>query len=451
MKTNFKLDNSQLTDDGKYVFKTGLIFRAGEYEDKNFTMTPEELVSAEAGFSPVPLDIEHIDNLGKLTGNLGTLEAVYTSEDGEALYGTAKIPVWLNDLYVKDDEEIKVSCTWGREDKSLKKLALVDKPRVSDAALFAAFTKDQIDSNPEKTGESVNAFFAWVVENEVDFKDKTWDGDYLIQQVHDITARGGAVCTESKDKAKFVSKKESATIQKMHDMAVSSGAKCRFMGDNVLYKDEPSSEKTNTFGRTIMKFKDIKAWFTDAPDEVIEKLDQEFSGNKDDAEKTALETKVRELTAKLEAKAVETPAEEKKEEFSQVDPEKEELLKKVAELEKRNMVADAEKFADKLVSDEKIVPASKEAVIALFMQAATDDAGSQATEVRFSDEKVAKTRTEVLTALFDSFEAKKLTEEELAGKNVLNFSKETKSTTDVNAAKELAKNYAAKVNKKAGK
>ncbi|HNC59272.1 MAG TPA: hypothetical protein PLP33_27845 [Leptospiraceae bacterium] len=455
----FKLDTTKLTDDGNYVLKTGLIFRAGEYEDKNFTMTPEEIIDAEAAFEEVPLDIEHNENMGLLEGELGSLVAVQASENGEELYGTAKIPLWLDTLNKKKSENqensnFKVSCTWDRKDKKLKKLAIVKNPRVSDAALMAAFTEDKINKSPDTLNESVAAFFSWAKENEsAHFGEKTWDGKWTMQSVHDSMARSGAICKQNKAKkaeAEFVSKEESVAIQKMHDLAVENGAKCSFIDEKWANysKDEASSKKTNKFGRKLMTFKDIKAFFQNAPDDVVEELDSKFNSEGEDAEKKALKLKVAELTSKLAEK------EEKPENFSketEVDAEKEQLKLQVAQLQKRNLESDAEKFADNLIKDNKIKPVSKEAVIAMFMQATTDDGAVTATEVNFSNDKVCKTRVEVLAEFFSSLEGHKLTTEELAAKkpNVLTFGKGDSDApqTDVKAAVEATKAYAEQRNK----
>lgn len=476
MNTNFNLSESKLSDDGKYVLKTGLIFRAGDYKDKDFSMTAQEIKDAEAAFEACPIDVEHVDNLGILDGKLGTLTAVASANNGEELYGTAKIPVWLNELNKDEhgnDLPFRVSSTIDRKSKKIKKLAIVKNPRVSDAALMAAFTENQIKVNPdpENVAETVGAFFSWAKDSgKAMFADQTYHGKWAMQDVHDQMARAGAICTKPKDdkakmsvndserKVEFVSKEESAAIQKMHDLAVSCGGKCSFIDEEwAMYsKDDKTSSDTN-FGRKNM-IKEFGKWLKGQPDEVLEKLEADFSGNDDDAEKVALKAKVAELTAKVNTKVEEKVEEKKAEEFKAeevaVDPEKEELKKIVAELQSRNLKLDAEKFAEDLIKDSKIVPASKEAVIAMFMQATEDDRAKPATEVNFSNEKVCKTRTEVLAEFFATSEVHNLSKEELAGKNVLNFNKGTgieKETVDFAKLQEEAKAeaiaYAQKRNK----
>lgn len=468
-KADFKLDNTRLSEDGNHVFKTGLIFRAGNYEDKNFVMTPEEIIDAETSFQAVPVDIEHNENMGMLEGELGQLIAVHASDDGEELYGTAKIPVWLDNLSKKQnngsDSSYRVSCTWDRGEKKLKKLAIVKNPRVSDAALMAAFTQDKIEKNPEKVAETVTAFFSWVKDSGTTaFADQTYEGKWAMQEVHDSMARKGAICTKPKDekaemavnaddvKVEFVSKEESVAIQQMHDLAIANGAKCSFIDEKwaCYSEDEDISSVKTKPGRKNM-IKEFGKWLKGQSDDVLNELDEKFSGSSDNdsTELKALKAQVVELTAKVEQAGVKTVEDVKASAESEIDVEKENLKKQVADLQKRNLLSDAEKFAETAVRDCKVLPASKEAVIALFMQAVNDDATTTATEVNFSDDKVCKTRVEVLEAFFGSLDAHKLTTEELATKNpnVLKFGKGADDATDVAAAVTATKAYAEKRNK----
>lgn len=470
MDTKFNLSQSELVDDGKYVLKTGLIFRAGKYEDKNFSMTPEEIVDAESAFQPVPIDVEHVENMGILEGKLGSLVAVYASENGEELYGTAKIPTWLNDLNEDENKELKVSCTWDRKNKKLQKLAIVKKPRVSDAALMAAFAHNEIKTSPETTNQTVETFFSWLKDSKTDaeFKDRTYDGTWILQDVHNMMARAGAICTKPKkdskaemavsdsERAEFISKEESVAIQKMHDMSIEMGAKCHFMDEkwaNYSVDDKSSSDKTKIGRKNNMgNWKSFIDFFKGLSDEDVEKLQSEFSVTEPDQEKEELKRQVAKLTEKLteKEKAVDTGGSNFNKE--EVDEEKVQLKKQVAELQKRNLNSDAHKFAENLINDNKILPASKEAVIAMFTQAHQDDQAIAANEVNFSNDKTAKTRMEVLAEFFGSLESTTLTKEVLAAKspNVLSFSKGDDSTdfAKVTAdAKAKAKEYAEKRNK----
>lgn len=463
---DFGLTDRKLTKDGKHVLKTGLIFRAGEYKDKNFTMTPEELIEAEAAFQPVPIDVEHIHNLGVLNGKLGTLEAVTTSDDGYELYGTAKIPVWLDDLA---GDALKVSCTWGRDNKQLAKLAIVQNPRVSDAALFAAFTANEIEEHPEATAQTVKEFFSWVVENETTTfaNKKTWDGKSVIQGVHDMLARSGAVCAKADKKGKdtemsedavgaeFISKEEQTVMQKMHDIALKAGAVCYFLDErpsHVGYNTNDAS--TASEGKNMTWREKVIAVLNGMPEEELATttVDNSVEVKPEvpvvDAEKEELIRQLAEYKAKEEAaanvvseevKASEEPAEEV------VDEEKIRIIEELNAYKTAAKAKEAKEFAESLVKDSKILPASTEAVAALFAQAVEDDAKFAATVVKFGegDEvKEVSSRADLLREFFALLPADtKLTADTV---NVLNFKKaSTERNVDEEAA-EQAKAFIAK-------
>lgn len=461
----FKLTARKLSDDGKHVFRTGKIFNAGEYKDKGFTMTPEEIIEAEANFSPVQIDLEHHDNLSFVTGKLGTLESIVASEDGEELFGTVKIPLWLDDL--NDKDQIDVSCTWGKEDKLLKKLAFTDNPRVSDAALFAAFTANEVKENPDKTSDSVLTYFNWIVENEVKFKDYTgtYDGLSVLQGIHNQTARAGAICTEPpkdskakmaiepSDKVEFVSKEESAAIQKMHDLSTSSGGQCYFMpnsgGLSYYSKDDSKSSKTKEKKMTL------KERFNKFFDSVEQEEDVEVVENAKtvDPEVTALKTQVAQLSATIEANAKKEVVE------VVVDTEKEELKKTVAELSKkaaeqeaRVLNAEATAFAESVISENKLKPESKAFAVEIFKILASDDKTGKV-EVKFSDDKTVDSRIQLFKDFVATIIPHNLTKEELIGfkAGVLNVKDNKEVATDAKKvsedAKKQAKEFAVKFNK----
>ncbi len=478
MNKEFNLTESKVTPDGKFVLKTGLIFRAGKYEDKDFEMSPEELIAAESNFSPVPLDLGHYDDLPIIDGKCGTLDAVHSSEDGQELFGTAKIPKWLDDLNVDEKGNrlpYKVSCTWSKSDKQLKKLALVRNPRVSDASLFAAFAENEIKENPKDTevaNKLLSGFFSLVSNKEFS---GTWVGKDLLQWIHDKTAAAGAICTEMEDdksemsskgkKVKFVSKEESATIQELHDMAVKSGAKCTFVEDNVMGRswtmyskdDKPSSDKT---GRNKNMFKEFKDWIKGQPDEVLDKMDAEFSGDSDEVKElkrqlaeankalAAKETPKVEEPAKLSAEKVEEKVETPNPEVAELKAKLDAAEAALKETKEKAAFSDAEKIAEDYIKENKITPATKEAVTALFHQAVKDDAATSI-EVTFSDDSKAVSRVEVLKAFFSKLEGHNLTREELVTKkaNVLNF-KEGEKGVDIAEAKNLAIEFAKAENEK---
>jgi hypothetical protein len=121
---------------GEMVVRRGKIFEAGEYADKDFLCTIEDLVVAASAFVPVQNDLEHTPTI--LSDKLGSLLNVTLSEDNSELYGEVEIPRWLHDAI--GDAPIKSSLSWDRETMQIVGNALVLEPRVSDAALMSAYT-----------------------------------------------------------------------------------------------------------------------------------------------------------------------------------------------------------------------------------------------------------------------------------------------------------------------
>lgn len=143
-------------EDGEWVeYPDSLLFRAGEYEQKSYSMTPEELWAAAEQFEPVPNELEHVNTEGTATildGKLGGVEAVRLSDDGQELRGTVKIPRWLDAIW--DAPAKRVSCVWDRGTKTLSGLGLVVKGHVPDAALMAAFAESAAFTPRKTTPES---------------------------------------------------------------------------------------------------------------------------------------------------------------------------------------------------------------------------------------------------------------------------------------------------------
>lgn len=135
----FRLKEPPVREGDALVYRPAKVFRAGDYPDKNFSLTPTELRAAAAKFDqPINVDLEHTAT--PLDGHLGKLVAVEASDDGSKLQGILAVPRWLNDIL----PNAKLSATWDRASKTLVGLALVRNPRVSDAALFTAFSVDQV-------------------------------------------------------------------------------------------------------------------------------------------------------------------------------------------------------------------------------------------------------------------------------------------------------------------
>jgi hypothetical protein len=130
-----EIDASPVAAEQSSVRRAGKIFECGEYTDKAFSLTEEEADAAIASFTPVPADYEHVS--GPLDGQLGVLVAV--RREGRELYGEAEVPAWLDRLLPAGKR--KISLAWDRATKRINGWGWVTNPRISDAALMAAFSE----------------------------------------------------------------------------------------------------------------------------------------------------------------------------------------------------------------------------------------------------------------------------------------------------------------------
>jgi hypothetical protein len=128
---SFSLDEAEFA--GDEVILKGKVFEAGEYPDKNFSITPGEMQQAVAEFSPVSNDLEHKRTI--LDGKIGQLRSVIAK--GKELIGEVAVPKWFYDAVGK--EPIKASLAWNTQTKRIIGNGLVINPRVPDAQLVAAF------------------------------------------------------------------------------------------------------------------------------------------------------------------------------------------------------------------------------------------------------------------------------------------------------------------------
>jgi len=116
------------------ITRTGKLFTAGDYPDKQFSLTEEELTAAIEHFAPVAANLQHRESL--LDGKLGGLQKVW--RQGKELFGEIQIPAWLHETV--GSEPIKPSLEWDRATKRICGLAYVVSPRIADAALMSAFS-----------------------------------------------------------------------------------------------------------------------------------------------------------------------------------------------------------------------------------------------------------------------------------------------------------------------
>lgn len=423
----FNLNKKRVTDDG-YVIRDGFIFEAGNYEDKNFHLTPEELLAASTDFKPVPLNLEHIKT--RFDGRLGLLHSIKPSEDAYKLFGEVKLPKCVDESL--GDEPIKVSCEWDRENKRLVGLAITTRPRIKDAVLMSAFSETLVQAGKEEKVAFAESLAAFEMEYDTD---RTWAGQEILQMVHDRLASAGAICSPSEE-AEFISQKEASAIQKMHDLAVKEGkAKCYFVPANYSEKVEKKEmtlvERIKTlFNDALEKAEKDEATVvaddkTVANDGKLQALEAKFNTDLEafKAEQTAKYNEIVEannkLQAELDARAQEV---EKFSKAADVNVEKTKTEKAVAKVEE-------------LITAGKILPAKREKLVAVFTALSnTDDSVKFAADGKDID---------VVDVLFSVFEAdNSLKEEALNGSQVLNGGQEGDDNSHVERAKAWAKkNY----------
>ncbi len=119
--------------DDVFVTYEGKVFEAGEYPDKQFSISEEELEARTRTFNGVDLDLEHSPFRDLLGHRLGRLEKVW--RDGRDALGRLSVPRWLHELC---GGKLQTSLTFDR-DKNIVGCALTLSPRIADAEVVAAF------------------------------------------------------------------------------------------------------------------------------------------------------------------------------------------------------------------------------------------------------------------------------------------------------------------------
>jgi hypothetical protein len=310
--------------DDEWVIRRGKVFEAGDYPDKDFAATPEDLYLAALDFAPVPNDIEHHPSI--LDGKLGELTAVELSDDGDALIGETRIPKWLHDQI--GDAPLKVSLAWDRATKRIVGNGLVLNPRVPDAALMSAY-------------------------------------------------------------AAFAGRRHSATdqdaVQAVHDHAVTLGATCPTQAQ-MSAKEQGMADVPTTPTRMERFF----AWLSG---EGVN--DAEFGSDRPIASP---------VTSTI----------------PQPDPEKEQMRQRLEAIERERITEKAAAFADGEILAHRAYPAERDALVAMFTEAADDDRTTPRT-VTFSADGEAKTgsRVDALIARQSARTPHTLTQEHLGDARVL--------------------------------
>ena len=144
--------------DGFAVYPNSLLFRSGDYPDKNFSLAPDELRRAAKEWTPICGNIAHTD---MLNGRAAFIDRVWTedSTDGAiVLRGEVRVPLALDQMLT--DGEKRVSMEWNKAGKFADGFALVTNPRISDAALMSLDTSTSTDKTPMTFLDKLKAFFS---------------------------------------------------------------------------------------------------------------------------------------------------------------------------------------------------------------------------------------------------------------------------------------------------
>ena len=380
--TAFTADLSHFGETGGMVLRRGKIFEAGDYPDKAYSMTPEELLAAVADFAPVPLDLEHTPTV--LDGKLGELRAVELGDDAWSLYGTVALPQWLDEQL---GGECKVSCTWDRNAKRVTKLALVNNPRVPDAAIMAAFAAAQ-------------------------GRHDTADGQFTLQMIHDMAARAGAICDQGNASRSpgdvlpttFNSRHEADAMQSIHDHAAAHGASCSAINQDAARMALTTAafvakRHSAADAKDIQQMHDLTVkQGAQCADPDGDADDQPKGAGMSDQKPSRMDRFMKWLNG--ESESIEfTESKQEAQTTPQPDAEKEQMKAQLAELRAERTREKAVAFAEGEIRAGRALPAERAAIIAQYVQAASDDAAHGGV-VTFADNQTTGTRVEALAALF---------------------------------------------------
>lgn len=463
----------------QYVIKRGKIFQAGKYEDKNFEMSPEEVTKLVNTFKPVNLDLNHKTTISRLDSKLGKLAKITCDGKGQ-LFGEIHLPKWLDEVIAKDENgnsvPLGVSCTFHPTTKTLTKLAITDTPRVSDAAVFAAFSAahpDEVvaETSPvedEEVGLSVGegqVFDSEVAARFLTIDDLSLGGLFDVQEIHDRASRSGAVCGLNEDVSE---------TQRVHNASVVQGASCPQESGFSKELAQPVNKEEKRMSRKLDKSKILETLSTLLADEETTEMATQATettpaptASADTAtpsvEASTTDGVVTNTTTSTPVAAELSAATGEEGEGGtsgfnlEDDPRykqlmadlEQERLEKVSLLEEsiRNQ---AKNFAADVIGRGVNIPANRVAIEAAFAQAIRDDQAN-AVAVTFSADGQSGSRVDALKALFNDLPSHDLTEEVLnpATTSVLLSSEQPKSgiVSDLEAVKQRAIMLADKLNK----
>jgi hypothetical protein len=254
-------------------------------------------------------------------------------------------------------------------------------------------------------------------------KFKTYDGQSVLQSLHDIAARSGAVCSPNEPTAEFHSSQELASIQSMHDTAVAGGAVCRVLKDGQVAMPACFSESTKEIEMSQENVQVAKANEASAI-ELIGKMFAHFSSQpKTEAAPATPNASVIPAPAAPVASATVELSQEAKDKIAQLEADlaaanqaAEEAKTATAAAFESTVSTQAARFADEVIQRGAEIPANRDACVAAFAQAIRDDAANQV-EATFGKDKEGKDvkggRVDILKAMYATRKPLELTQEQL--------------------------------------
>lgn len=317
-----------------YIERDALLFEAGEYPDKGVNVTTADLLRiVENTTETCPLifahDMEERLDFGHATG--------LSVKDG-ALYG--KLHIHQEAMPFVERNGLKsLSVGLNTRDWKLGEVSYTRKPRVANAAMFSV-------------DEDGVALFSI---GETTFRHDTRTGQVAMQDMHDMAARAGAVC--SKTNARMSSKHEMRAIQSIHDTAVKHGATCENMKEGApLYgwsEEKPMPETLSLKDKFISLFKKAGVSETEATEALA---DITFASD-DKRPDPELLKKFNDLESKYSAE--------------------------LTTMRNKAIAADAHAWFSTALANKQVIPGEEAIMKAAYVQAAQDDAANPAT-VTFS-------------------------------------------------------------------
>jgi len=357
----FALESGRRVDGENAIYPMSLLFKAGEYKDKSYAMTGDEIRAAVEGFAPIGGNIEHTNFL---KGRACQVRRVWA--EGDTLKGEVAVPLGLDALLT--DDERKLSCEWNRDTKTLTGIALCMKPRVSDAALMTELAGDDAGAL-----EDALVLMAGKRHSKTD--------QHLINTAHTMTHAVGQILVGLGAQPTEGSAAEEAGESPSQEAAETTAGMSKG-AHGMADEQAPQTPKAPT------PFDKFMAWFAGEPSPT-----QEGEG------------------AAMLSTTTPHPVTKGDNAERAAQRENEALKARIAAMEQQGIHDKACAFAETMVVEKRAVPAERETIIAAFKQAGNDDLAHPQT-VTFSDGS-EHTRLDVMRAQYTGRPAHLLTEEVL--------------------------------------